>query len=287
MGFKQLYQSPQRPAISFEVFPPKNPQGLAQLHACLNDLVALHPAIVTVTYGAMGTTQALTQELVISFSHKHQLPVASHLTCVGASPASIRTYLQPLIRNGITHIVALRGDAPTGETLSVFGEFAYAYELVTFIRQEYPGISMAVAGYPEKHLQASSAEEDLRYLKQKVDAGADAVITQLFYSNKDYYRFRDRCTQLGIKVPIVPGLMPITNLRQITRITAMCGATLPAPLHQALEQAQTDAAAMLNIGVAWAVSQSQDLLRQGVPGIHFYVLNRAEAAKRIIQAIST
>ena len=287
MVFSHLYKNTSRAAISFEVFPPKNPEGLLQLHNTLDAIVTLKPAMLTVTYGAMGSTQNLTQDLVIEFRKKFQLPVASHLTCVGASRNSIRTYVQRLIDNDVRDVVALRGDIPSDQAGSVFGDFTHAKDLVAFIRSEFPMLDMVVAGYPEKHVQATDLATDIQFLKSKVDAGASAVVTQLFYNNDDFYRFRERCIQAGITVPIVPGIMPITSFKQVLRITSMCGAVLPASLLKSLEQKQADTYAMQQLGINWAIAQSKDLLKQGVPGIHYYVLNRAEAAQRIMEAIST
>ncbi len=287
MTFTEIYQS--RPAISFEVSPPKTADGVASLQKTMDELVTLKPALVTVTYGAMGSTQQTTQLLVTGFKKKYQIPVASHLTCISATRQSIRQYAETLLAHGVRHVVALRGDIPpdaAAQGRDVLGDFKHASELVAFIKQHYPQISMAVAGYPEKHLEAPDMRSDIQYLKQKVDAGADAVITQLFYDNQNYSRFCLECAAAGIRVPIIPGLMPVVNLHQIKRITSMCGATIPKDLMQQLDACGDDPMAVLECGVAWTVRQARELLAQKVPGIHFYVLNKAQAAEKIVKQLS-
>jgi methylenetetrahydrofolate reductase (NADPH) len=187
----------------------------------------------------------------------------------------------------VENVVALRGDPPRGDTAfrPVEGGFRYANELVGLVHSEFPELGIAVAGYPEKHQEAPSHEIDLANLKRKVDAGADIIITQLFYKNEDYFRFRDRCEALGIRLPIIPGLLPVTNFAQIKRITALCGAQLPAPFVSQLEAAGEVADEQFKIGVDFATRQTQELIEAGVPGIHFYVLNRSEAATEVLRNI--
>ncbi|MGD9636946.1 MAG: methylenetetrahydrofolate reductase, partial [Pirellulales bacterium] len=213
-----------------------------------------------------------------------QLPVATHLTCVGSTVDQLRDYLRQAGAAGVENVVALRGDPPRGDATfrPVPGGFSYANELVSLVRGEFSGFGIAVAGYPEKHQEAPSAEVDLANLKRKVDAGADAVVTQLFYDNADFFSFRQRCTAAGIRVPIVPGLLPITNFAQVKRITSLCGAKLPAKLVAGLEAAGDDAERQFELGVDAAIRQTQELVDAGVPGIHFYVLNRSEAAARVL-----
>jgi methylenetetrahydrofolate reductase (NADPH) len=200
----------------------------------------------------------------------------------------LRDYLAQAETLGIENIVALRGDPPRGETAfqPVPGGLRYANELVALIRAEFPRFGIAVAGYPEKHLECPSADIDLQNLRRKVDAGADVVITQLFYDNADFYRFRDACARLGIRVPIVPGLLPVTNLAQIQRITSLCGARLPTGFVDALVACGDDEQAQFEIGVAQAAEQAADLVAHGVPGIHFYVLNKSQAAIRVMEALA-
>jgi methylenetetrahydrofolate reductase (NADPH) len=274
--------------LSFELFPPKTPHGEINLFQHVARLVAYRPSMITCTYGAGGSTQEKTLEIVARVHWEFQLPVATHLTCVGRTVDQLREYLRQATAAGIANVVALRGDPPRGDTSfsAVAGGLSYASELVKLIRGEFPALGIAVAGYPETHQEAQSAEADLANLKRKVDAGGDVVITQLFYDNADFFRFRDRCIGLGIGVPIIPGLLPITNFSQIKRITALCGARLPADLVQGLETAGQDDDAQFSVGVEFAIRQTQELVDAGVPGIHFYVLNRSEATSAVLSQVS-
>jgi methylenetetrahydrofolate reductase (NADPH) len=270
--------------LSFELFPPKTNQGVSNLFTHVERLVEFDPSFITCTYGAGGSTQELTLEIVARVRRKFKLPVATHLTCVGRTTHELRDYLRAAQAADVHNVVALRGDPPRGETSfkPVEGGLAHANELVTLIRGEFPKFGVAVAGYPETHQEAPTPEADLVNLKRKVDAGADVVITQLFYNNDDFFRFRDRCRTIGIRQPIVPGLLPVTNLAQIQRITSLCGAKLPAEFVSALEEAGDDADAQFAAGVDFATRQTQALIDAGVPGIHFYVLNRSEAAAEVL-----
>lgn len=273
--------------LSFELFPPKTAEGMESLSRHVDELVRFNPSYITCTFGAGGSTQDKTLEVISSVRQRHKLPVATHLTCVGLTAAEIRDYLQQALDLGIENVVALRGDPPQGEKSfkPVAGGFSYANELVAYIRREMPTMGIAVGGYPETHQEARSPEEDLTNLKRKVDAGADLVITQLFYDNADYFRFRERCEQIGVTVPIVPGLLPITNLAQIKRITALCGARLPAELVANLERCTDDAEGQFETGVEFAIRQTAELISADVPGIHYYVLNKSEAAKRVLTGV--
>ena len=270
--------------LSFELFPPKTPQGVSNLFQHVARLNDFRPSFITCTYGAGGSTQELTLEIVARVHREFQLPVATHLTCVGRTAEQLREYLRTARGLNVQNVVALRGDPPQGDTAfrAVPGGFHHANELVALIHGEFPDLGIAVAGYPEKHQEAPSLEVDLANLKRKVDAGADVVITQLFYNNDDFFRFRDRCQALGIDLPIVPGLLPVTNFAQIKRITSLCGAQLPASFVSRLEAAGDAADDQFQIGVEFATEQTQALLDAGVPGIHFYVLNRSEAAAKVL-----
>lgn len=272
--------------LSFELFPPKTDAGLTALYRHVEALMRHQPAFVTCTYGAGGSTQAKTLEIVCAVKQRFGLPVASHLTCVGATEADLCHYLQRATEQDVDYIVALRGDPPQGQSSfqAVEGGLSYANELVTMIRQQFPQFGIAVAGYPEKHQEAPSLETDLANLKRKVDAGADVVITQLFYDNADFFRFQDRCQSMGIEVPLVPGLLPVTNLGQIQRITSLCGAKLPVQFVSRLAE-KDDADWQFNVGVETAIDQVQQLIDHGVPGIHFYVLNKSQATCRVLDAV--
>ena len=215
------------------------------------------------------------------------MPVASHLTCVGSSIDELREYLRTARDRGVSAIVALRGDPPKGETqfTPVAGGLRHASELVALIRREFPEFGILVAGYPETHQEALSPEADLENLQQKCDAGGDVVVTQLFYDNADYFRFRDHCGRLGITAPIVPGVMPVTNYAQVRRIASLCKARLPADFTRAFEAAGDDEAAQFEVGVEFASRQVQGLLDGGVPGIHFYVLNKSLATVRVLRQV--
>jgi methylenetetrahydrofolate reductase (NADPH) len=198
------------------------------------------------------------------------------------------SFLSEAERRGVADVVALRGDPPRGQAdfKPVAGGLAYANELVELIRREFPRFGVAVAGYPETHVEATSPEDDLANLRRKVDAGADIVITQVFYDNTVFYRFRDACQRLGITVPIVPGILPVTNLPQVERITSMCGATLPTDFSAELAAVDDDHAAQFDVGTRHATAQVQDLIDQGVPGVHFYVLNKSRATARVLRNVS-
>jgi methylenetetrahydrofolate reductase (NADPH) len=274
--------------LSFELFPPKTPQGEVNLFQHVGRLIAYRPSLITCTYGAGGSTQDKTLEIVGRVHREFQLSVATHLTCVGRTLDQLREYLRQAQALGVENVVALRGDPPRGDATfqAVAGGLSHGNELVALIRAEFPDLGIAVAGYPETHQEAPSPEVDLANLKRKVEAGADVIVTQLFYDNADFFRFRDRCTALGVGVPIIPGLLPITNFSQIKRITTLCGAKLPAELVAGLEEAGDDDAAQFATGVDFAIRQTQQLVDAGVPGVHFYVLNRSEAAARVLDEIA-
>lgn len=273
--------------LSFELFPPKTPESAALMWRTVDDLMAFEPAMITCTYGAGGSTRGTTLDVLRGVRDRHSLPVASHLTCVGSSVDELRDYLQEAIALGVAAIVALRGDPPKGETefRQAAGGLRYASDLVALIRSEFPALGILVAGYPETHQEAVSPEADLENLKRKCDAGGDVVVTQLFYENADFFRFRDRCTALGIRQPIVPGVMPVTNYAQIRRIATLCRAKLPDAFTQAFEAAGDDEAAQFEAGVDFATRQVRELLDAGVPGIHFYVLNKSPATVRVLEQV--
>ncbi len=287
MSIKDAYENG-RFGLSFELFPPKTPESEAMMWRTVEDLMAFEPAMITCTYGAGGSTRGTTLEVIEGVRSRHDLPVASHLTCVGSSVDELRDYLREAADRGVSAIVALRGDPPKGETsfTPVAGGLRYASELVALIRSEFPEFGILVAGYPETHQEAVSAEADLDNLKRKCDAGGDVVVTQLFYDNADFFRFRDRCVALGVTQPIVPGVMPVTNYAQVRRIASLCKARLPDDFTRAFEAAGADEAAQFEAGVEFASRQVQGLLDGGVPGIHFYVLNKSTATSRVLRQVT-
>ncbi|MBP87428.1 MAG: methylenetetrahydrofolate reductase [NAD(P)H] [Planctomycetaceae bacterium] len=281
------HYGPGKLGLSFELFPPKTEAGQAALLKHVSKLVEFKPDFVTCTYGAGGSTRDKTLDIVQGVKQDHGLPVASHLTCVGSTRDQLRSYLTEAQQRGIDYIVALRGDPPAGETdfKPVEGGLSYANELVELIRSEFAGFGIAVAGYPEKHQEAPNAEIDLENLKRKVDTGAEIVITQLFYDNDSFFRFRDRCDAIGINIPIIPGILPVTNLSQIQRITSMCGAVLPDAFVSKLGEQEGDDW-QFQAGVDFATQQVQSLIDAGVPGVHFYVLNKSQATSAVLRAIT-
>ncbi|MEM6779878.1 MAG: methylenetetrahydrofolate reductase [NAD(P)H] [Planctomycetota bacterium] len=273
-------------AISFELFPPKTDDGIEQLCEHVRRLMAFGPKYFTCTFGAGGSSQRATLDVLHRVQAISNLPVASHLTCVGSTREQLQDYLRRAVELGIDYIVALRGDPPKGSAgfTAVEGGLKYANELVDLIRQDFPKLGIAVAGYPEVHQEAPDAATDLKNLKRKVDAGADIIITQLFYRNDDFYRFRDACDASGIRVPIVPGVLPVTNFKQAQRIASMCKASIPAELESAMT-ADDSPEHQFNIGVEHARLQTIDLIENGVPGIHYYVLNKSDAAEKLLDGM--
>lgn len=287
MRIADIYQSG-RFGLSIEIFPPKTPEGDALLWENLDRLKRFRPDFVSCTYGAGGSTRTRTVELCTEIQSRFGIAATAHFTCLGGTPAELRDWLAYAERAGVANIMALRGDPPAGQTefREVPGGLRHATELVRLIRSEFPSFGIGVAGYPERHPQAPSLAKDIEHLAEKVAAGADAVFTQLFFVNDHYFRFVDLCRRAGIHIPIIPGIMPITNYAQIRRITTLCGSELPADLAGRLERAQTDKEAQLRIGVEFAIEQCRALRDAGVPGIHFYALNRSQACELILDGLS-
>ena len=278
------------PSISFEFFPPKSDEAAAQLERTIAELGELHPSFVSVTYGAGGSTREKTIEIVTRIRSGAGIEAMAHLTCVGATRDELGALLRRLTDAGVENVMALRGDPPKGQTTftQVEGGFRYAAELVAFIREAH-GNSLCLGGaaYPETHLECGNPAVDLNNLKKKVDAGLDFVITNPFFDNRHYWEFVERARAAGITVPIIPGIMPITNAAQVERFTLFCGATLPFKLAAELDRRRNDPAAVMKLGVAHATSQCIDLLTGGAPGIHFYTLNRSSATKDIFTALKS
>jgi methylenetetrahydrofolate reductase (NADPH) len=275
-----------RPVFSFEFFPPKTEDGLQNLFEAVGMLRHLRPDFVSVTYGAGGSTAHKTIEIVSRIKEDYGIEAMPHFTCVGSTVGQLRETLAAMEEAGIDNVLALRGDPPAGqeEWVQTEGGLEYSRELVELIRGDYP-FAIGAACFPETHIHATSAEDDLYYLKEKVDAGAQFLITQLFFDNPLYFDFVRRARDVGIEVPIVPGIMPITNVNQLERITSMCGATIPARLRRELVTRADDPDAVSDFGVAYATMQCAELLRGGAPGIHFYTLNRSPATRAILSAL--
>ena len=273
--------------LSFELFPPKSPESEAAMWRTVDELMAFEPALVTCTYGAGGSTRSKTLDVISGVRTRHDVPVASHLTCVGSTVGDLRAYLGEARDRGVAAIVALRGDPPQGEAAftPVADGLRYAAELVALIRAEFPEFGIIVAGYPETHQEATSPAADLENLARKCAAGGDVVVTQLFYDNADFFRFRDACGRLGITAPIVPGVMPVTNYAQIRRIASLCKARLPEAFTRPFEAAGDDEAAQFEAGVDYAARQVEELVAGGVPGMHFYVLNKSPATVRVLEHV--
>jgi methylenetetrahydrofolate reductase (NADPH) len=274
------------PTISFEFFPPKTDAGFASLYRTIDELNPLRPTYVSVTYGAGGSTRQKTVELVERIQNDLKIRAMAHLTCVGHTAEEIGAILDELWTGGIRNVLALRGDPPTGQSQFVpaDGGFAYASQLAAFISSRHD-FCVGVAGYPEGHPQCLNRTRDLEHLKQKVDNGGRFIITQLFFDNSDFYRFRNQARAMGIKVPIVAGIMPILNVSQTKRFVSMCGAKIPHPLLTRLEALEADADAVYAAGIDHAIRQCRDLIDNGVDGLHFYTLNKSKATVDIVKAL--
>ncbi|HZL35293.1 MAG TPA: methylenetetrahydrofolate reductase [NAD(P)H] [Tepidisphaeraceae bacterium] len=277
-----------KPAVSFEFFPPKSEAGFGPLYQTIEDLRPIHPTYVSVTYGAGGSTRQKTVDLVQRIQNEIGIRSMAHLTCVGHTADEIGAILDELWNTGIRNVLALRGDPPTGQSqfVATEGGFGYADQLVKFVRDRHP-FCVGVAGYPEGHPQCLNLTRDLEHLKQKVDNGGCFIITQLFFDNADFYRFRDAARRAGIKVPIVAGIMPILNVAQIKRFISMCGAKIPHPLLTHLEGLEQDPEAVYAAGVEHAAGQCQDLLANNADGLHFYTLNKSKATVHICKMLGT
>lgn len=286
MQIKDLFAAG-RPLVSFEFFPPKTDEAMRDLYETIEDLRALAPAYVSVTYGAGGSTRDRTVDLVVRIQRELGMVAMAHLTCVGSTGQDIRRVLDRLRAGGIENVLALRGDPPKGETHfhRPEGGFGFASELVAFIRAEKFPFCLGGACYPEGHVETRDLAQDLTNLRSKVDAGVDFLITQLFFANRDYFAFVRRARQAGIGLPIVPGIMPITNLEQIKRFTTMCGASIPVPLLERLERVKDDPAKVVEVGIEHAVTQCRELLAGGAPGIHFYTLNKSPATRAVYERL--
>jgi methylenetetrahydrofolate reductase (NADPH) len=285
MRIDTLLAAPE-PVFSFEFFPPKTEQGGRNLYKALGELRELEPSFVSVTYGAGGSTREQTIEIVKQIKRGYGLEAMAHFTCVGATAPELRATLDEMAGVGIDNVLALRGDPPAGQEVwtQTEGGLEYSSELVALIRDGYP-FAIGAACFPETHIHATSPEEDLEHLAEKVAAGVDFLITQLFFDNSLYFDFVARARAIGIEVPIIPGILPITQIGQLERMTKMSGASIPEGLHRELHMREDQPEAVLDFGVAYATLQCAELLAGGAPGIHFYTLNRSPATRAILSAL--
>ncbi len=285
-----------RTTFSFEFFPPRSEKAAAALFESISELQALKPMFVSVTYGAGGSTRELTRELVIRLKKETTLDPIPHLTCVGHDQAEVREVLEQYAKAGISNILALRGDPPDGDANYDWskGSFRYARDLVESIgafngsgpHADPRGFGIGVAGFPEGHPGTPNRVEEMDHLKAKIDAGADYICTQLFFENRDFYDFRDRCRLAGIRVPILAGVMPITSIKGMTRMAELAlGVRYPAPLIRAINRAHGRDEGVRRVGVHWASEQCRDLLDHNVDGIHFYTLNRSTATREVYKTL--
>jgi methylenetetrahydrofolate reductase (NADPH) len=274
-------------ALSFEVFPPKKEYEIETLYETIKDLKELNPDFISVTYGSGGGTKDKTVEICSKIKNEYNIETMAHLTCVNSSKSFVISVLEELKKNNIKNILALRGDPPKDSNPgdNIYGDFKYASDLVRFIKT-HGDWSIAVAGYPEGHQAAKSIEEDVDYLKLKVDCGADVIITQLFFDNNDFYRFRDLAVKKGIDKPIIPGIFPIFNFNTIKKITSLSNAKIPQDLFEKISMVQDSIEEVEKIGIEHAVSQADDLLKNGVPGLHFYSMNKSAQIKKIVRSIN-
>ncbi len=275
------------PHFSFEFFPPKTEESSSVLFNSIQELSPLQPSYVSVTYGAGGSTRQLTHNLVVRLQKETQLTIVSHLTCVDSTKDEIKKILEKYYENGIQNIMALRGDPPKGqkEYLPIENGFTYASELVAFIKKHFPGMGIGVAGFPEGHPNTPNRLQEIDNLKKKVDAGADYICTQLFFENRDFYDFCERCEIAGIKVPIIAGIMPVTSRKGFARMADLAlGARFPAKLLRAVSRAEDDDY-VEKVGVHWATQQVMDLLDHDVAGVHFYTLNRSKPTLKIYESL--
>jgi len=287
MKLSEILSSASKPLFSCEFFPPRTDKGEENLWNCLKELQTINPAYISVTYGAGGTTQDRTKGIVTRIKDETGLSPVAHLTCVGASKDELAALLADYRAAGIQNILALRGDAPEGmdrfETAT--GGFSHATDLISFLREQ-GDFSIACATYPEGHPESKGGvADDIRYLKIKQDNGADCAITQYFFDNETFFRFRDQCDASGITLPIIPGIMPVGNFEQIVRFSSMCGAVIPAWMHEKMMPIQHDLDAVKALGIELATKQCRELLQAGAPGLHMYTLNKSEATIAIHQQI--
>ena len=287
MKLKDIIQKADKPLFSIEFFPPRTDKGEENLWQCLKELSQMNPAYVSVTYGAGGTTQGRTRNIVVRIKQETPFEPVAHLTCVGATQEDLARLLDDYHDAGIENILALRGDPPEGmdSFQATSGGFAHATDLIAFTHQR-GDFSIACATYPEGHPEsANGVMDDIHYLKMKQDNGADVAVTQYFFDNDAFFRFREKAEKAGVTIPLIPGIMTVTNYEQIVRFSAMCGAKVPDWLHQKMQPIQHDLEAVKQLGIELATAQCQQLLAQSTSGLHFYTLNKSEATLAIVEAL--
>ena len=288
MLVREILNSASEPVFSFEFFPPKRDEDWDTLFETIANLNHLNPSYVSVTYGAGGSTRSRTHDLVTKIQKETGLTVVSHLTCICSDSKETASILEHYLEHGITNVLALRGDKPAGvATLAeAIRDFPHAIDLVRFIRRDFPSIGVGVAGFPEGHPETPNRLKEIEHLKEKVDAGADYIVTQLFFDNRDYFDFEERCRIAGIDVPIIAGIMPVTTKKGMIRMSELAlGARIPSPLLKRVLEAKNDSD-VAKIGIDWATAQVQELIDRQVRGIHFYTLNLADATMKIFKNIS-
>jgi methylenetetrahydrofolate reductase (NADPH) len=275
-----------QPVFSFEFFPPRSEAAEQALFESIAQLRELEPTFVSVTYGAGGSTRTRTLDIVTRIRHELDIEPVAHFTCVEATVSELREVLDAIRDAGIDNILALRGDPPEGSDrfIPTAGGLAHGTDLIKLIRDNYDAC-IGAACYPEKHPESADGDEDLQYAKLKVESGASYLITNLFFDNRAYFAFVTKARAAGVTVPIIPGIMPVTNVGQIQRFTKKIGATIPDALLDALRSRQDDPDAVLQLGVAWSTLQCAELLSAGAPGVHFYTLNRSPATRAILSAL--
>ncbi|HOW35796.1 MAG TPA: methylenetetrahydrofolate reductase [NAD(P)H] [Candidatus Omnitrophota bacterium] len=273
---------------SFEFFPPKTEAGYQNLLATIEKLATLKPDFMSVTCGAFGGNRERTAEIVEHIQNKHRILGVQHVTCIGNTREEIKEILDKTKSRGILNVLALRGDPPQDNPNWQPGKnnFRYSYELCEFIRSAYGDyFSIGVAGFPEGHVLCPDKEQDARYLKMKIDAGADYVISQLFFENKDYFKYVERLRKLGVRNPIIPGIIPITDYQNIVNFCKKCGASIPKKVHDIFAPIAGDPQKTISEGIKFAVNQCRELLKNGAPGLHFYTLNKVQPVDTIFREV--
>jgi methylenetetrahydrofolate reductase (NADPH) len=275
--------------LSFEVFPPKTPKGVENLYAVAESLNELKPDWFSVTYGAGGSTRELTMDIVVELQRRLGTPVMHHLACVGHTRSELEKILNDMKAKGICNILALRGDPPQpkeGET-PFRGELEYCYELIELIHKHGDYFSIGVAGFPEGHILCSDKETDTKYLKLKIDAGGEFIITQLFFNTKDYFDYVNRVRKAGVKAPILPGILPVTNYQKLLDFAGRCGSNIPQSVHDIFKPLADNETATYEAGIKFAVEQCRELLAGGAPGLHFYSLNKIDPTREIVNRLGS